>query len=156
MSIIDVPRKSPWNSPMSIWQVFGTWEYTLGHYWHQPEKLYFEPSQIATVTNCDISGILVVAIGDLSQFVINVETWHIEANKTENVFCVLGRVPMFIFDMNMKSCISAHFGVISLVYKFACISVIMSIIDVLRKTPWNGPKSMWTCFLYLVVYHMAL
>ena len=156
MSIIDVPRKSPWNSPMSMWQVFCTWEYTLGHFWHQPEKLYFEPSQIATVTYCDNSGILAIAICDLSQFVIKVETWHIESNNTENVFCVLGRVPMFIFDMNMKSCISAHFGVISLVYIFACISVIMSIIDVTRKTPWNGPKSMWTCFLSLVVYHRAL
>ena len=30
----------------------------------------------------------------------------------EIVFWVLGRVPMFTFDMNMKSCIFAHFGVI--------------------------------------------
>ena len=139
-----------------MWQVFCTWEYTLGHYWHQPDKLYFEPSQIAKVTNCDNSGILAVSICDLSQFVIKEETWHIESNNTENVFCVLGRVLKLTFDMNMKSCISAHFGVISLVYMFACIAVILSIIDVPRKTPWNSPKSMWTCFLYLVVYHRAL
>ena len=41
-----------------------------------------------------------------------------ESNNTENVFWVLGRVPGFTFDMNMKSCIFAHFDVISLVYLF--------------------------------------
>ena len=46
--------------------------------------------------------------------------WHIDSNNTENVFWVLGRVPRFTFDMNMKSCIFAHFGVISLVYLFVC------------------------------------
>ena len=55
------------------------------------------------------------------------------SNNTENVFCVLGRVPMFTFDMNMKSCIFAHFGVISLVYLFECISVIMPINDVPKE-----------------------
>ena len=124
--------------------------------WNLSEKLCFEPSQIATVTNCDNSGILAVAICDLSQFVIKAVTAQTESNNTEIVFWVLGRVPRFTFDMNMKNCIFAHFGVISLVYMFACIAVILSIIDVPRKTPWNSPKSMWTCFLYLVVYHRAL
>ena len=36
------------------------------------------------------------------------------------VFWVFGRVPMFTFGMNMKSCIFAHFGVISLLYLFVC------------------------------------
>ena len=40
-------------------------------------------------------------------------TAQTESNNTENVFCVLGRVPMFIF---------AHSGVISLVHMFLCIS----------------------------------
>ena len=86
---------------------------------HQSEKLYFEPSQIATVTNCDT----IVAICDLSQFVIKAFTWHIDSNNTENVLWVLGRVPMFTFDMNMKSCIFAHFGVISLVYLLMCMHI---------------------------------
>ena len=30
---------------------------------------------------------------------------------------------MFTFDMNMKSCISAHFGVISLVYLLMCMHI---------------------------------
>ena len=103
------------------------------YYWHQSEKLYFEPSWIAIVTNWEKSWTPAVAICDLSQFVIKAVTWHIGSNNTENVFSVLGRVPRFTFDMNMKSCIFAHFRVISLVYLFLCISVIKSINDVPRK-----------------------
>ena len=51
---------------------------------------------------------------------IKAVTAQTESNNTENVFWVLGRVPRFIFDVNMKSCIFAHFGVISLVYLFVC------------------------------------
>ena len=51
-----------------------------------------------------------------SHFVIMAVTAQTESNNTENVFWVLGRVPMFTFEMNMKSCIFAHFGVISLLY----------------------------------------
>ena len=81
-----------------------TEEYTLLHYRHESEKkLHFEPSQNATVTNCGNSGILAVAFCDLSHFVIMAVTAHTESNNTENVFWVLGRVPMFTFDMNMKS-----------------------------------------------------
>ena len=93
--------------------------YTLWHNWHHCEKLRFEPSQIATVTN----GGTTVAICDLSQFVIKALTWHIDSNNTENVFFVLGRVPMFTFDMNMKTYIFAHSGVISLVYLFVCMHI---------------------------------
>ena len=50
-------------------------------------------------------------------------TAQIESNNTENVFWVLGRVPMFTFDMNMKSFIFAHFGVISLLYLFVCMYI---------------------------------
>ena len=46
-----------------------------------------------------------------------------ESNNTENVFSVLGRVPRFTFDINMKSCIFAHLGVISLVYLFMCMHI---------------------------------
>ena len=49
--------------------------------------------------------------------------WHIDSNNTENVFWVLGRVPRLTVDMNMKSCIFAHFGVISLVYMFMCMFI---------------------------------
>ena len=45
-------------------------------------------------------------------------TAQIESNNTENVFWVLGRVPVFTFDMNMKSFLFAYFGVISLLYLF--------------------------------------
>ena len=98
---------------------FCTWEYTTGHYWHLSKKLCFEPSQIATVTNCDTT----VASCDLSQFVIKAVTAQTESNNTENVFCVLGRVPMFTFDMNMKTDIFAHSSVISLVYLFVCMHI---------------------------------
>ena len=100
-----------------------TEEYTFLHYGHESEKLHFEPSQNATVTNCDNSGILAVAFCDLSHFVIMAVTAQTESNNTENVFWVLGRVPMFIFDMNMKSFIFAHFGVISLLYLIVCMYI---------------------------------
>ena len=90
---------------------------------HLSEKLCFEPSQIATVTNCDNSRILAVAICDLSQSMIKAVTAQTESNNTENVFGVLGRVPRFTFDMNMKSCIFTHFGVISLVYQFVVMYI---------------------------------
>ena len=50
-------------------------------------------------------------------------TAQIESNNTEKVFWVLGRVPMFTFDMNMKSFIFAHFGVISLLYLILCMYI---------------------------------
>ena len=108
---------------ISVVHVSCTEEYTLLHYGHESEKLHFEPSQNATVTNCDNSGILAAAFCDLSHFVIMAVTAQTESNNTENVFWVLGRVPSFTFDMNMKSCIFAHFGVISLVYMLMCIFI---------------------------------
>ena len=93
------------------------------HYVTESEKLHFEPSQNAKVTNCDDSGILAVTSCDLSHFVIMAVTAHTESNNTENVFWVLGRVPRFTFDMNMKSIIFAHFGVISLLYLFVCMYI---------------------------------
>ena len=77
----------------------------------------------ATVTNCDNSGILAVAFCDLSHFVIMAVTAQTESDNTENVFWVLGRVPMFTFDMNMKIFIFAHFGVISLLYLIVCMYI---------------------------------
>ena len=50
-------------------------------------------------------------------------TAQTESNNTENVFWVLGRVPRFTFDMNMKSLMFAHFGVISLLYLFVCMYI---------------------------------
>ena len=100
-------------------RVFCTWLYTIWHYRHQSEKLCFEPSQIAAVTNFDTT----VAICELSQFVIKAVTAQTESNNTENAFIVLGRVPMFTFDMNMKTYIFAHSGVISLLYLFVCMHI---------------------------------
>ena len=120
--IIDVPRKPCWKGPILVWTCF----LHLVHprlLWNLSEQLCFEPSQNATVTNCDNSGILAVAFCDLSHFVIMAMTAHTESNNTENVFWVLGRVPRFIFDMNMKSFIFAHFGVISLLYLFVCMYI---------------------------------
>ena len=82
-------------------------------------------------------------------------TWHIDSNNTVSVLWVLGRVPMFTFDMNMKSFIFADSGVISLVHLCVSISVIKPIIDVQRKPTWEGPMLMWTSFLQLGVYLMA-
>ena len=50
-------------------------------------------------------------------------TAQTESNNTENVFCVLGRVPRFTFDMNMKSFHFAQFGVISLLYLFVSMYI---------------------------------
>ena len=58
-----------------------------------------------------------------SHFVIMAVTALTESNNTENVFWVLGRVPMFTFDMNMKSFIFAHFGVIALLYLIVCMYI---------------------------------
>ena len=93
------------------------------HYGHESEKLHFEPSQNATVTYCDISGILAIAFCDLSHCVIMAVTAQTESNNTENVFWVLGRVPRFTFDMNIKIFIFAHFGVISMLYLFVCMYI---------------------------------
>ena len=65
----------------------------------------------------------IATICDLSHFVIMAVTAQTESNNTENVFWVLGRVPMFTFDMNTKSFIFAHFGVISLLYLFVCMYI---------------------------------
>ena len=99
--------------------------------WNRSEKLCFEPSQNATVTNCDNSGILAVAFCDFSHFVIVAVTAQIGSNNTENVFWVLGKLPRFTFDINLKSFIFGHYGVISLLYLFlcVCISVIKPIIN---------------------------
>ena len=56
-------------------------------------------------------------------FVIMAVTAQTESNNTENVFWVLGRVNMFTFNINMKSFIFAHFGVISLLYLFVCMYI---------------------------------
>ena len=50
-------------------------------------------------------------------------TAQTESNNTENVFWVLGRVPMLTFEKNMKSFIFAHFGVISLLYLIVCMYI---------------------------------
>ena len=97
---------------VNVFSVLGT----LGHYWHQFEKLYFEPSQIATVTNCDKSGIPALAICDLWQFMIKAVTAQTDSNNTDNVFRVHGRVPMFIFDRNLRSYIKTHFRIICHIY----------------------------------------
>ena len=59
-----------------------------------------------------------VAICDLSQFVIKALKWHIDSNYTKKVLWVLGRVPIFTFDIIIKSFIFADSGVISLVHLF--------------------------------------
>ena len=140
--IIVLPRKPSWKGPILMWICFLNLRVYPQLLWNISEKFWFEPSQIATVTSCDNSGIPAVAICDLSQFVIKAVTAQTESNNTENVFWVLGRVPRFTFDMNMKNCIFAHFGVISLVYLFLCISVIRSINDAKRKPSWNCQMSM--------------
>ena len=60
---------------------------------------------------------------DLLQFVNKSLTAQTESNNSENVFWVPGGVPRFTFDMNMKSFIFAHFGVISLLYLFVCMYI---------------------------------
>ena len=167
--IIDVPRKPSWRGPMLMWTCF----LHLGVYprliWNLSEKLCFEPSHIATVTNCDNSGIPAVAICDLSQIVIKALMWHIDSNNTENVFWVLGRVARFTFDMNMKSCIFAHFAVISLVYMFMCMfisykahnrcnqetflkgsDVDVNMFSALRSIPSVSMKSIWEVVFWTV------
>ena len=133
--------------------------------WNLSEKLCFEPSQIATVTNCDT----IVAICDLSQFVIKAMTAQTKSNNTENVFWVLERVPRFIFDMSMKSCIFTHFGVISLVYLFVAMYINyeahnrctqetflkgsdfdVNMFDALRSIPLVTMKSIWEVVFWTV------
>ena len=114
--IIDVTRKPSWKGPILMWTCF----MHLGVYprllWNLSEKLCFEPSQIATVTNCDNSGIPAVAICDLSQFVIKAVTAQTESNNIENVFCVHGRVTRCAFDRNMRDWVLAHFRIICHMY----------------------------------------
>ena len=121
--IIDAPRKTCWKGPILMWTCFLHLGVHPRLLWNLSGQLCFEPSQNATVTNCDNSGILAVAFCDLSHFVIMAVTAQTESNNIENVFWVLGRVPMFTFDMNMKSSIFAHFGVISLLYLFVCMYI---------------------------------
>ena len=114
--IIDVPRKPSWKGPIFMWTCF---LHLGGHprlLWNLSEHLCFEPSQIATVTNCDNSGILAVAICDLSQFVIKAVTAQTESNNIENVFCVHWRVPRFTFDGNLRDWVLTHFRIICHMY----------------------------------------
>ena len=106
-----------------MWTCFLHWGVYPLELQNESEKLHIEPSQNATVTKCDTSGILAVAFCDFSHFVIMAVMAQTESNDTENVLWVLRRVPMFTFDMNMKSCIFAHFGVISLLYLFVCMYI---------------------------------
>ena len=103
MPIIDVPSKPSWKEPMSMWTCFLCLGVCPPLLWNLSKKLCFEPSQIATVTNCGNSGIPAIALCDLSQSVIKTVTALTESNNTENAFSVLGRVPWFTFEMNMKS-----------------------------------------------------
>ena len=133
--------------------------------WNLSVKLCFELSLIATVTNCNT----IVAICDLSQFVIKAVTAQTESNNTENVFWVLGRVPRFTLDMNMKSCIFTHFGVISLVYLFVVMYIsykahnrctqetflkgsdfVVNIFYALRGIPSLTMKSVWGVVFWTV------
>ena len=128
--MLDVPRKPSWKGPILNVNMFSALrEYTLGYY-----EIYLRScvlnrhklreSQIATPP---------------SQFVMcrillsKPVTAQTESNNTENVFCVLGRVPMFTFDMNMKTYIFAHSGVISPVYMFLCISDTIPINDATKE-----------------------
>ena len=141
-----------------------SWE--AGDCSHLPPMAHRE---IATVTNCDNSGILAVAFCDLSHFVIMAMTALTESNNTENVFRILGRVPMFTFDMNMKSCILAHVGVISLVHMFVCMFISykahnrctqetflkwsdfdVNMFSALRSTPSVTMKSIWAVVFWTV------
>ena len=112
--------KNTWKSQMSMWRCFlylaVNHRALLTSIW---EVVFW------IVTNCDSHkrrqiGILAVAFSDLSHFgswpfcrsLIMAVTAQTESNNTENVFWVLQRVPMFTFDMNMKTYIFAHSGVI--------------------------------------------
>ena len=114
--IIDVPRKSSWKGPILMWTSFLHLAVHPRLLWNLSEQLHFEPSQIATVTNCDNSGIPAVAICDLSQFVIKAVTAQTESNNIENVFCVLGRVPMITFDRNLWDWVLIHFRISCYMY----------------------------------------
>ena len=114
--IIDVPRKPSWKGPILMWTCFLHLGVHPRLLWNLSEQLCFEPSQIATVTNCDNSGIPAVAICDLSQFVIKAVTAQTESNNIENVFCVLGRVPMITFDRNLWDWVLTHFRIICYMY----------------------------------------
>ena len=114
--IIDVPRKPSWKGPILMWTCFLHLGVHPRLLWNLSEQLCFEPSQIATVTNCDNSGIPAVAICDLSQFVIKAVTTQTESNNIENVFCVLGRVPMITFDRNLWDWVLTHFRIICYMY----------------------------------------
>ena len=94
----------------------------------------------------------------LSHFVIMAVTAQIESNNTENVFLVLGRVPWFTFDMDMKNCIFAHFGVISLVYLFVCMYISYKVHNQFTKeTLLVVTTSICTCLLHWrVEYPFAL
>ena len=116
--IIDLQRKPYWLCQKSMCTCYLHWGvYPLALRTWIWEVVFW------TVTNCHNSGILAVVFCDLSHFVIMAVTAQTESNNTENVFWVLGRVPMFTFDMNMKSFIFAHFGVISLLYLFVCMYI---------------------------------
>ena len=134
-----------------------TEEYTLLHYGHESEKLHFEPSQNATVTNCDNSGILAVAFCDLSHFVIIAMTAQTESNNTENVFWVLGRVPRLLLTLIWKI---AFLPILALFHWYiclcVCISVIKSINQFTKETLLVVTTSICTCLLHWRVYPFAL
>ena len=135
--IIDVQRNLLDSVRYRCKHISCTEEYALWNYEPESEKLYFEPSQNATVTKCNKSGILDVTFCNLSHFVIIAVTAQTESNNTENMFWVLGTAPMFTFDVNMKSCI---LPILALFHCYICLCVCISVmkptIDVQRKPSW--------------------
>ena len=121
--IIDLQRKPYWYCLTSMCTCFLYWGvYPLAL------RTWIWEVAIWTITKCDSHKLRQFRnpcrrILWFVHFVIMAVTAQTESNNTENVFWVLGRVPMFTFDMNMKSFIFAHFGVISLLYLIVCMYI---------------------------------
>ena len=130
----------PWRgvlTPITLKTCYGY----LGEYsWHEYEKFhicrfwcYFTVTSVRMYISykshnrCTKETFLIGSDVDVNIFSalrsIKTVTAQTESNNTENVFCVLGRVPRFTFDMNMKTYIFVHSGVISLVYLFVCMYI---------------------------------
>ena len=93
----EIPSKPRGKGPMTIWTCFGYLTFyantflifNLRSYVLNPHKLW----QSSIVTNQKTPPSQLVS---LSQFVINAIRWHIESRHSQNVFCVFGRVPLYI------------------------------------------------------------
>ena len=144
-SQIPVKRKHGY-SPKYTEHVFSVVGLSLRH--HGFDK------KLRQITNFDGRNSWFVAICDQSRD--GASRPRTRPRTLKPCFVYLGEYPCALLTWIWKIAFCPFWCYCSGVSVCVCSSFMTPINDVPRVLPWNGPISMWTCFLYLGVYHRAL